>query len=278
MIGRRRGGIAFIGRRDRPLRIGDSGRSSISCRGLRVGRGCFCRRRLTWRQGGGLHIRATTTRGDAVGNKIRPAGIDRGFDQLRALKDQTAVNLHQRRTGVELFPGVAATGNAAHANDGDGAVQRVGQAANHPGGAPLQRRTGQAAILGGLRNMLHAIARQRGVGGDHAVDFLGQQHLGNVVNCLIFQIRGELDHQRHIAAMLLGQLQLAHLQAAQQLGQRGRALQVAQVFGVGRRDIDGDVAGVQIHLVQAGEVVVHRALHRRERVLADIDAEHALEP
>ena len=53
------------------------------------------------------------------------------------------------------------------------------------------------------------------------------------------------------------------------------ALQLAQVLGVGRGDVDGDVAGVGIHLAQADQVIVGGFFDRRVGVLADVDAEDA---
>src|SRR6185369_2474157 len=42
-----------------------------------------------------------------------------------------------------------------------------------------------------------------------------------------------------------------------------------------RGDVDGDVARVVVHLLQADQVVLGRLLDRRRRVLADVDAENA---
>ena len=48
----------------------------------------------------------------------------------------------------------------------------------------------------------------------------------------------------------------------------GLALQLAQILGVGRRDVDRDVAGERVGTAQADQVVVDRTLGRRGRVQA----------
>jgi hypothetical protein len=55
------------------------------------------------------------------------------------------------------------------------------------------------------------------------------------------------------------------------------ALQLAQILGVGRRNVDGDIAGVRIHLAQTDEVIVRRFFYGRVGVLADVDTENTLE-
>ena len=52
---------------------------------------------------------------------------------------------------------------------------------------------------------------------------------------------------------------------------------MAQILGVGRGDIDGDIAGVSIDLAQADQVVARRLLDRGVEILADVDAEDAFE-
>lgn len=64
-------------------------------------------------------------------------------------------------------------------------------------------------------------------------------------------------------------------QCLQQLLERIAELQAAQAGRVRRADVDGDVAGVGVDLVQADQVVVDRALHRGIEVLADVDPQHA---
>jgi hypothetical protein len=72
--------------------------------------------------------------------------------------------------------------------------------------------------------------------------------------------------------MLIRQHCLPGLQRAQQCVEFGRALQLAQVLSVRRRDIDGDVAGQGVGLVEANQVIIDRPLDRGIEVLADVDA------
>ena len=53
-------------------------------------------------------------------------------------------------------------------------------------------------------------------------------------------------------------------------------MQRAQTGGVGRRQVDGDVARAVVDLAQAVQVIIHGVLYRGYRVLADIDAQYAL--
>ena len=76
--------------------------------------------------------------------------------------------------------------------------------------------------------------------------------------------------------MLPLQLLLALFQAAQQAREFVAGLQVAQVFGIGRRNIDGDVRRMGIGFFQAQQIVVGSIFQGGNGVFADIDAEHAL--
>ena len=51
-------------------------------------------------------------------------------------------------------------------------------------------------------------------------------------------------------------------------------LQIAQIFGVGRGDVDGDVAGVRVDAIQCRAVVVGGVFDRRGGIFANIDAKN----
>ncbi|MNZ28088.1 hypothetical protein D3C78_453110 [compost metagenome] len=72
------------------------------------------------------------------------------------------------------------------------------------------------------------------------------------------------------------QLLAAHGQGIEQLLERIAELQAAQARGVWRTDVDRDVTGVGVHLVQADQVVIDGTLHRGVEILADVDAQHAV--
>ncbi|MNC41963.1 hypothetical protein D3C75_907570 [compost metagenome] len=65
-------------------------------------------------------------------------------------------------------------------------------------------------------------------------------------------------------------------QGIEQLLERVAELQAAQARGVGRADIDRDVAGGGVDLVQADQVVIDGTFDRGIEVLADVDAQHPL--
>ncbi len=126
-----------------------------------------------------------------------------------------------------------------------------------------------------MRQAGHGFAADRGVGGDHAVHPMAQQCVANVGDLVIVQVRRDLQHHRHIALVLVGQALLRPAQRAEQAIQFARALQLAQVLGVRRRDIDRHIAGVRVDTLQTVQVVVDGALDRRVGVLADVQAQHA---
>ncbi len=120
----------------------------------------------------------------------------------------------------------------------------------------------------------HGFAADRGVGGDHAVHPVAQQGVGNIGDLVVIQIRRDLQRHRHIALVLVGQPLLRVAQRTEQAVQLARALQLTQVLGVRRRDIDRHIAGMRVDALQAVEVVVDGALDRRIGVLADVQAQH----
>ncbi|MNN11168.1 hypothetical protein D3C81_1241150 [compost metagenome] len=126
-----------------------------------------------------------------------------------------------------------------------------------------------------MRQALDRLARDGGVGGDHAVDPVAHQRVADIADLVGVEVRRDLQRQRHVALVLVGQALLRVLQRRQQAVQLARALQLAQVLGVGRRDIDRHVAGVRVDALQAVQVVVIGALDRRIGVLADIQPQHA---
>jgi hypothetical protein len=86
--------------------------------------------------------------------------------------------------------------------------------------------------------------------------------IGDGPDLFVVEIGGDLQCHRHVLAVLVGQLLLAGLQLREQVVERLVLLQFAQVLGVRRGNIDGDVAGVVVNLVQADQVVVGRVFDR----------------
>ncbi len=80
-----------------------------------------------------------------------------------------------------------------------------------------------------------AVTGQGGVGGDDAGKACGQRHLDNLGQVGIGKVGGDFQEDRDRA----GQGGAGRHHACQHGGQRGAALQVAQVPGIGRRDVDG---------------------------------------
>ena len=99
--------------------------------------------------------------------------------------------------------------------------------------------------------------------------------VGNVGDLTRVKIGRNLERQRHVFAMLIGKRGLAGLQRAQQGVEFRRSLQLAQVPGIGRGNVDCYIAGPRIGLVEAEQVIIDRLLDGCIEVLPDIDAENA---
>ncbi|MNL14617.1 hypothetical protein D3C87_1355660 [compost metagenome] len=179
------------------------------------------------------------------------------------------------RAGIDLRARVGAAEDAAHADDRQGIAHHGAQGAHHAGGGFEHRAPGEAARFLGMRQALDRLARDRGVGGNHPVDAVPHQRIADIADLVVVQVRRNLQRQRHIALVLVGQALLGGFQRGEQAVQLARALQLAQVLGIRRRDVHRHVARVRIDALEAVEVVVSRALDRGVGVLADIQAQHA---
>jgi hypothetical protein len=83
-----------------------------------------------------------------------------------------------------------------------------------PGRPQKYRGAGQAAGFVAVRQVFDAIARQRGVGGDHAVETMPAQGIGNRRDLRVVEIGRNLQRHRHVLAVLIGQLLLARFSCA----------------------------------------------------------------
>ena len=196
-------------------------------------------------------------------------------NQLRAAIDQAAVNLHQAGAGVDFFRGVRAVQDAADADDRQRALQvlvraaritavdlsRTGAPDRPPVSAPCGRSSTpsrDSVVLVAITPSMRCCISRCAICAICSASRSGA----------IFSASGTyLPCARRV--LLFG------LERRQQGVQRVFVLQLAQVLGVGRGDVDRDVAGVRIDLAQADQVIVRRLLDRRVGVLADVDAEHA---
>ena len=126
-----------------------------------------------------------------------------------------------------------------------------------------------------MRHAFDGAARQGRVGGDDAVDPVARERLGDAFHLFAIHVRRDFQGQRHVAFVLVGQARLRFLQLRQQGVEFGRALQLAQVLGVRRRDVHRHIAGVGVDFFQAQQVVVGCPFDGRVGVLADVQAQHA---
>ena len=123
-----------------------------------------------------------------------------------------------------------------------------------------------------MRQTLHAVACQRGVGGNHSVHAVAAQCVGDDIDLGLIQIGGNLDEQRRCLAILFGQGFATPGQGCEQAVECLIALQRTQVLGVRARDIDCHVVSVLIDAVECDQVVVGGAFDGCDRVLADIES------
>ncbi len=72
------------------------------------------------------------------------------------------------------------------------------------------------------------------------------------------------------------QLALLIFDGGEQIVQRLTVLQRAQAWGVGRGDINRNIARVGIDFIHTDQIVIFPLLYRRIFILADINAQHAV--
>ena len=125
-----------------------------------------------------------------------------------------------------------------------------------------------------MRQACHCVARERGVGGDHRIEVVARQRVGESVDLGVIEIGCDLERHRHPATVFDRQLFASLCQALEHALQVVAALQLAQILGVGRRDVDGDIAGMRIDPLQAKPIVVQCPLDRGVGILADVQAQH----
>ena len=102
------------------------------------------------------------------------------------------------------------------------------------------------------------------------------QALRNGVDLGIVKIWGDFQRKGYLASVAIGQAFACLAEPQQQSVELVVTLKLPEVAGVGRRNIDRDVAGVCIHSLEAGHIVVKRLLNGCTGVFANIDpiAEH----
>jgi hypothetical protein len=165
--------------------------------------------------------------------------------------------------------------HAADADDRDLRAERGAQRADHAVARRQQRSPRQPAGLVAVFEPAHRVARRRRVGRDHAVDAAAPQGRGDPREFGVVEVGGDLHEDRHRRAAPRGELGAARVQRAEQRVERLVVLQRAQIARVGARDVDRDVIGMRVDRVEPGEIVGRRALDRRRRVLADVEADDA---
>lgn len=171
---------------------------------------------------------------------------------------------------------MSARARPADPDDWGAGSQLAMQSADDGGGFVRQGLAAQAAGLFGVVQAGNTRSFVCGVGGDHSVDFVTLDRLGQGGKFLAAQIRRHLHRQRHVTAVCLGQFVLCRFQPAEQTSQRRPVLQCPEPRRVGRGHVHRDVAGEVVHLPQARLIIVQRVLHWRIPVFADIDAQHTL--
>lgn len=139
-----------------------------------------------------------------------------------------------------------------------------------------KRGAGEAARFGCVGKPLNPVARDGGVGGDHGVDAECDERVDAAQDFVVFQVRSELDGDGHVfAAPRVLELLTAGRDPGDEIVELAGVLKLAKVLRVGRRNVDGNVVGVIVDLVEALLIVGERVLDGRDGVLSDVDAENA---
>ena len=115
-------------------------------------------------------------------------GPSGGGDQGRAFIDQATEDLHEVGACLDLGHGVLCRHDAAHADDGVAGGQAGTQGADDPVGGLEYGPARETACFFGVGQPLDGLTRERGVGGDDAIDVVTYQCLdddGNLVSLFI---------------------------------------------------------------------------------------------
>ena len=145
-------------------------------------------------------------------------------------------------------------------------TERCAQRADHAVAGVEHRCARQAAGLVGMRQARHRVARQRGVGGDDAVDAVALQRGGDERRSAPRPGRARSSRTSARAAMPLRPvLRGAACNAPSRASSAASLCSARRFFVFGLRDVDRHVVGVRVDAVQAEQVVVGGALDRRAR-------------
>ena len=146
------------------------------------------------------------------------------------------------------------------------------------------RRTAQATGFGRMGEPLHSFTTDGGVGGNHpqpamrlaiAAHAMAPEGGGDAIDLGIVQIRGNLDKERNLPAMLCCQSVAPPHEGIEQGVQRLVALQCAQVLGVGTADVDRHIVGPGIHPFESLQIIAGCLLDRGGGILADVQPQQA---
>ena len=118
----------------------------------------------------------------------------------------------------------------------------------------------------------------RRVRGHYAVDAVTNECARDAADVLLAEIRSDLDHERRVFAVELGELLLLALEPAEQEVELALALQLAQTLRIRRRNVDRDVARVTMNGAKAGHIVEERALVGGVEIPADVQPKDAAVP
>jgi hypothetical protein len=122
--------------------------------------------------------------------------------------------------------------------DGKRPVERFRDARHHGRCLLAQRPAGEPARLVGVTAAFDRVARERRVGGDDRVDSFPYEHARDAVDCRRREVGRDLDGDRRVLRVLVGEPRLLRFERDQQTREDVLRLQIAQPFGVRRRDVD----------------------------------------
>lgn len=153
-------------------------------------------------------------------------------DELRAVVDETGVDLYEVGAGIEFGLHV---GGAHHTTDGDKRdTRQTGADFGEDGGrARGERCTGQPSLFAAARVAGDGAFIEGGVGGNDAVDAAGGDGVEQVVERVVIEVGGDFDDDGDVFLCGGGKALLFALDACQQGTQGSAVLQVAQAGGVG---------------------------------------------
>src|SRR6056297_18227 len=165
--------------------------------------------------------------------------------QVRPVVDEPGIEFHYIGSGGDLGDRVSATHDAAAAHDRKRFAENLAAAGQYLVRRGQQRRTAQAACLVDVRLAGNRVASDCRVGCVQAVDAGGSNCFKRIAERGVLPVGRDLDDDGAFSAKSLGVTFAGLHDCFEQFAEMPAVLELAQVLGIGRRNIHSDIVAVR---------------------------------